>query len=609
MLCSCETTGQKTSITFDDLKELKTPSFFAVSPDGDKMVYAVGDSLYVKMLDDEDRVWAISAGMTSEATYANKFLAWSNESNRFVFRRNSDEIVVSNTDGSEQFSIAGGEGQTKLITLQNFYMEGPQWSPDDRFITFPAQPHAIQSTAQLWFYDTERETLHPKTIEDYMIVSHDWIDEDHLVYGMGGFSGNNGAVKLMEVSTGIITVIAYADESMFNEVRYTPETGMLFANSSSFTPYLFKRDQSGTFRVYENDLPRAYYISWSTDGTWLMGQHKVGMDYLPFKAYIDSSSYQKIESEAGTILLQQILRFDETDYLFYTRESGILPKSIFRAEISHNDSALINEKVFYNSKEAFAKKIMPDAEIINWKHDSVSLNAQLFLPSQVKEKVPLILIPYANSYLNQFPNMDYFLEKGILLLTSEGYAVALANNSGGTNSRRKDKEYGALELRDALGFLDVIKKHPRIDTSRVGLMGHSHGAAMVSYFATHSHRFDAVVGINGAYDWIMQANQFPGRMYGFPYGMGGMPDELPEKYKAFSPMENIGQLAVPVLLVAGEEDGQITAEHARNFQKKLEETGKKSELLYFEDEGHLIEKEENQRLLWDRVISFFERNL
>lgn len=609
LLCSCKITGQKTPITFEDLKTLETPSFFAVSPDGDKMAYAIGDSLYVKILSNPSRIRTISGGMTEEATYANTFLAWSNDSHRFVFRRNADEIVVSTFDGSEQFSIAGGEGQTKLVTLQNFYMEGPKWSPDDRYITFPAQPHAIQSTAQLWFYDRERETLNPKTIEGHMIVSHDWIDEDHLVYGMGGFSGNNGAIKLMEISTGIITVIAYADESIFNEIRYTTETGMVFANSSSFTPYLFKRDQSGTFRDYENELRRAYYTAWSTDGTWLLGQHKVGMDYLPFKAHIDSSSYKKINSEMGTILPTQVMSHAGKDYVYYTRESGTLPKSIFRAEISENGDSLMNEEFLHNSTEAFAGKLLPDAEIISWHQDSVSLDAQLFLPAQVKGRAPLILIPYANAYLNRFPNMDYFLEQGILLLTSQGYAVALANNSGGTNQRRRDKEYGPRELRDALGFLDAVGNHPRVDTSNVALIGHSHGATMVSYFISHSDRFDVAVGINGAYDWIRQANEFPGRMYGFPYGMGGMPNELPEKYDSYSPMENIDRISTPLLLVAGEGDGQIPPVHAEEFHNRLEGAGKTSELLYFEDEGHLIEKEENQREFWERVLKFIGAHL
>jgi dipeptidyl aminopeptidase/acylaminoacyl peptidase len=488
-------------------------------------------------------------------------------------------------------------------------MEGPKWSPDDRYITFPAQVHDNQSTAQLWFYDTEEKIIEPKTFENKMIVSHDWIDEDHLVYGLGDFSGNSGAIKQKQLSTGIISVITSGEESIFNEVRYTSETGMLFASSSSFSPYLFKRDHTDLFKAYENKLPKAYYKAWSTDGNWLVGQHKVGMDYLPFKAHIDSTSYQKIDSEKGTILPQKVLRHDDKVYLYYSRESGTLPKSIFRAEISQNGKSLLNEEILITSTEAFADKLLPDAEIINWDQDSTKLSAQLFLPAQSTKKVPLVLIPYANTYLNRFPDMDYFLEKGILLLTSQGYAVALPNNSGGTNRRRQDKNYGSLELKDALGFLDAVGNHLKVDTSNVALMGHSHGATMVSYFISHSDRFDAAIGINGAYDWIRQANEFPGRMYGFPFGMGGTPVDLPEKYKSYSPLENVNLISTPILLVSGEKDEQIPSIHAQVFHQALLESGRKTKIIYFEDEGHLIEKEENQSVFWEEVLEFLNTHL
>ncbi len=604
LLCSCKIENQKTPITFEDLKSLETPSFFAVSPDGDKMAYAVGDSLYVKMFNNPDRIWTISGGMKPEATNANQFLRWSNDGNQFVYRRNGHEVVLSNTDGSKQQILVSKESGFDLQTLQNFYMEGARWSPNDRFITFPALETSSQDVAQLWLYDLNLDQMLPLTKETEMVVSNDWITDDQLVYGIGAFIGKKGVIKQMEVSTGEISVIIEGNESVFIQLEYNKTSEFLFASSSSYTPYLFSKAKNALFKEYDQNLPRANYRTWLVNGRWLLGQHKVGMDYLPFKAHIDSSSYLKINSETGTLQLEEIMSHEGKEYVYYTRESGNLPKSIFRAEIMQDGVTLTNEAFLFNSTEVFTGKQMPEAEIINWKQDSVVLSALLFLPTQVKERAPLILMPYSNAYLNRFPKMDYFLEKGVLLLTSKGYAVAFANNSGGTNRQRIDKEYGPLEMRDALSFMDAVGDHSRVDTSQVALIGHSHGATMVSYFVSHSDRFDVAIGINGAYDWIRQANEYTGRMYGFPYGMGGMPNELPGKYKSYSPMENVNQISTPMLLVAGENDGQIPPAHAEEVHKKLEDAGKTSELLYFEDEGHLIEKEENQREFWERVLKF-----
>jgi dipeptidyl aminopeptidase/acylaminoacyl peptidase len=608
IISSCQYAKNTTSITFEELKDFKTPSFFAVSPDGDKIAYVVGDSLFVGLIIEPDNAKSISSGLALESNNAVQFLVWSNVSNQLIFRRNSSEVVLSNVDGSQQQVLVGKETDLPLQTLLNFYMEGPRWSPNDRYLTFPAKS-ATQKVAQLWSYDLKEKKLYPITNESEMVVSHDWIDENHLVYSIGAFIGSKGAVKELTLSTGTKTLIAEGNESVFTQVNYNPNSELLFSNSSSYTPYLFIKSEEGIFEKYDHKLPRANYRAWSVNGKWLLGLTKQGLNYLPFKVHIDSSSFQIISSDLGTYGLETVRKQNGKSYVFYTKESGNLPKSILRAEFREDGDSLQNQEFLYNSVASFGNTVLPKAEIISWDQGSVRLSAQLFVPQQLKVKSPLILIPYANSYLNRFPNMDYFLEEGILLLTSRGYAVALANNSGGTNRNRKDKEYGPLELRDALGFLETVGNHAHVDTSTVALIGHSHGATMVGYFISHSNKFDAAIAINGAYDWSRQATEFAGRMYGFPYGMGGTPEELPEKYKQYSPIDNIGNITTPILLVAGEKDGQIPAVHAESFYQGLLNEGKDVEYLSFEGEEHLIEKNENQRLFWEKVVSFLAQRL
>lgn len=606
LICSCQKSKNEVPIIFDDLTELKAPFLFSISPDGRKLAYASSDSLFTKIIDEKSETFLISDGMSSEISNANPFLAWSTDSESFIFRRDNEEIVIVDYRGEKEDVIVSADKGVKLQTLENFYIEGAVWSPNNRYITFPAKDNLTQSRSQLWSYDVVKKELVCLTSENNMIVSHDWVDENSLVYSIGAFIGQKGAIKLLELSSGDKTTLIEGKESVYNQLAYNSKSGLLFASSASYSPYLFKKESADIFTIQEHNLPPAYYSCWTLDGQHLLGRKKAGMNIRPFIIHVDSTSQQMLFAKEGIIGNQQIAKVGDKEYLFYSLESGNLPKSFFKAEISRSRQGITNDSYIYNGESAFEGKSLPKVEIISWLQDGETLTAQLFIPKFLKEKAPLVLIPYANTYTNRFPKLDYFLDQGVLLLLEKGYAVAFANNTGGTNRQRLDKDYGSRELRDALGFMQAVGNHANIDTSRVSLIGHSHGATMVSYFISHSTRFNKAVAINGAYDWILQANDFPGRMYGFPYGMGGTPIELPEKYDTYSPLENIDAIKTPILLITGKNDQQIPPIHGEKFYNALVMAGAQAEFMPFEDEGHLISKVENQRKLWAGILQFFD---
>ena len=136
-------------------------------------------------------------------------------------------------------------------------------------------------------------------------------------------------------------------------------------------------------------------------------------------------------------------------------------------------------------------------------------------------------------------------------------------------------------------------------------VGHSHGATMVNYYLTHSNKFTGGISVNGASDWIAQAKLET--MTGLPGEMGGTPDNISEKYKAFSPIENMTSSMKPLLIVSGVKDSQIPVDiNSDAFYKKGLEINLPVQFIQFTDEGHLILKTKNRLIFEKKVLSFLE---
>lgn len=195
--------------------------------------------------------------------------------------------------------------------------------------------------------------------------------------------------------------------------------------------------------------------------------------------------------------------------------------------------------------------------------------------------------------------MDYFLNEIVFNYLNKGYVIIFPNTRGYSSEVQKD-EYGKVQLQDTHSLIDQIKREFNVDLSHLWVIGHSHGATMVYYYLTHSDLFRGGIAINGAADWIKQAALKS--MTGLPNGMAGTPEELPDKYRAYSPLENINNLKKPMLIVAGKRDGQIPYEINAVAFHNLEANN--TRLILFDDEGHLIQSSQNKKVLQREIDSF-----
>ena len=87
--------------------------------------------------------------------------------------------------------------------------------------------------------------------------------------------------------------------------------------------------------------------------------------------------------------------------------------------------------------------------------------------------------------------------------------------------------------------------------------------------------------------------------------MGGSPTQVPARYYERSPVHFVDNIKGNLLMVQGLQDPNITPENVRTIKQALDASGIEYQLLAFENEGHGIDRPENLKILYTRLVEFF----
>lgn len=198
--------------------------------------------------------------------------------------------------------------------------------------------------------------------------------------------------------------------------------------------------------------------------------------------------------------------------------------------------------------------------------------------------------PYAN-IRNAAPLADALRDRGIATWNLEYRRYD--HPGGGWPGTFRDVAQGADHLRA------LAAAYP-VDTSRVVAIGHSAGAQLGAWLATrgqldatsplhapHPLRLTGVVALGG----VMDMREFQARQRqtcGNPAiesVMGGLPDEVPERYREVSPIERL-PLGVPHVHVAGALDRIAPRDVTEAFAAKARALGDSVRMVTVPALGH-----------------------
>ncbi|MHB1854849.1 MAG: S9 family peptidase [Acidimicrobiales bacterium] len=173
-----------------------------------------------------------------------------------------------------------------------------------------------------------------------------------------------------------------------------------------------------------------------------------------------------------------------------------------------------------------------------------------------------------------------------------GLAVVMANPRGSSgngegHARAIVGDMGHLDRDDLLAVLDLALLDPRLDASRVGVMGGSYGGFMTTWLAAHDGgRFKAAISERAVNTWdSFEGSSDIGWYFGNLY-CG--PD--PSARAAQSPLAHADGIDIPMLIIHSENDWRCPLEQAQRLFVHLKRRGVPTELLLFPGEGHELSR-------------------
>jgi acetyl esterase/lipase len=196
-----------------------------------------------------------------------------------------------------------------------------------------------------------------------------------------------------------------------------------------------------------------------------------------------------------------------------------------------------------------------------------------------------------------------------------GYAVVLVNYRGSTGYGRRWRDAligspGFTELADIAKARRFALGAGIADPRRLVLAGGSWGGYL-TLLGLGTQTADWSLGIAAvpvadypvAFDDEMEPLKAWDRSI-----FGGSPDEVPELYRERSPLTYLSQVAVPVMILAGENDPRCPIRQIHNYVARLRDLGKPHE-VYRYDAGHgSLVIEETLRQL-EAQLAFASRHL
>jgi dipeptidyl aminopeptidase/acylaminoacyl peptidase len=197
-------------------------------------------------------------------------------------------------------------------------------------------------------------------------------------------------------------------------------------------------------------------------------------------------------------------------------------------------------------------------------------------------------------------NIPYFVSNGYLVFDPNIYYKAGAPGEDAYNSVISAAHYFA--------------HYKWVDTTRMGLEGHSWGGYQIAFLVTRTHLFAAaeagapVANMTSAYGGIRWESGIS-RQFQYEKGQSRIGASLwqhPELYLKASPLFRADKVTTPLLMMHNDADGAVPWYQGIEYFSALRRLGKKAWLIEYNGEGHGLTERRDQKDWSLRMSQFFD---
>ncbi|MBI5382065.1 MAG: S9 family peptidase [Opitutae bacterium] len=208
----------------------------------------------------------------------------------------------------------------------------------------------------------------------------------------------------------------------------------------------------------------------------------------------------------------------------------------------------------------------------------------------------------------------------VQFLAAQGYLVLQVNFRGSegfgyAHLSAACRNFGNAALEDVEDAIDWVTNNGVADRRRIFAMGSSYGGYLALYAAAKrpdlfrgciaraavTDLVDLVAGIDRSSisDW---------RQYEVRKQLVGDLRKDKELLRKTSPVNLAAQIAAPVLLIHGKDDGVVPIEHSERMRRKLESAKRSVEYIEIKDAMHGGWNPAQQRQIWDATAAFLRKH-
>jgi dipeptidyl aminopeptidase/acylaminoacyl peptidase len=290
-------------------------------------------------------------------------------------------------------------------------------------------------------------------------------------------------------------------------------------------------------------------------------------------------------------------------YVATTRES---PNNVYVVQLTGRDGVRAKTQQLTHVTLAHALPAVRDT-LITYETAFGTATALLIRPASATAALPAVFYGYpgdgrpADGAYKMKPTSDVF---DAFSVVERGYVFAYVQVPMTPVPLYGKNGPAAAIVDDFTAARTAIARTGWIDTTRLGVVGHSYGGYMVNVLLTFAPKlFQAGVSMSGSSDIISNLHSGWGASY-YIEGQGRMGatlNENPDRYLANSPVRHLDQLTAPLLLLHGAQDPTVTIDQAEEMFRGLSRLGKPVELVRYTKGDHSPED-----AWWQRTLDWFD---
>nr|WP_249117719.1 prolyl oligopeptidase family serine peptidase [Bacillus safensis] len=185
----------------------------------------------------------------------------------------------------------------------------------------------------------------------------------------------------------------------------------------------------------------------------------------------------------------------------------------------------------------------------------------------------------------------------IVQFAAQGFVV-FAPFYRGNQGGEGNEDFAGEDRKDAFAAFQLLKQHKKVKKDRVHIFGFSRGGIMGIWTAVEMKQEAAsFVTWGGVSDMKLTYEERVDMRRMMKRVIGGPPHKVPEAYENRTPLNDVDQIEAPVLIIHGEEDQNVSIEHAYLLEDALRQHGKSVETWYFHGYNHYFPPQHNREIV------------